>query len=287
MTIDDFVVFIICHEKPENIVTLNTLLRRNFTGHYKIVIDDEDKYFNEYIEKYGGDNICVFNKETVANTIDEMIVNPNRSAIVYARNACFNFAKNLGYKYFIELDEDFTDIRLRYEENTVLHGAVCENVDKIFLAVFEYFEKNPAIKSIALSQGGDFIGGSGSYNWRRQLNRKCMNSFFCSTDRPFSFDGVLNEDVTTYCTYGMRGDLFFTVAKASIEQLPTQSASNGITDLYRGMGTYYKSFFSVMSCPAFVKVSIMGDKYYRIHHKIAWENAVPKIISGRYKEENK
>lgn len=48
-------------------------------------------------------------------------------------------------------------------------------------------------------------------------------------------------------------------------------------------GTYNKSFYTIISSPSSVKISIMGDKHYRVHHKINWENTVPKIISDRFK----
>ena len=54
----------------------------------------------------------------------------------------------------------------------------------------------------------------------------------------------------------------------------------GWTEFYLEMGTYVKSFYSVMYNPSCVKVAEMGDKHKRIHHKVIWNNAVPKIISN-------
>ena len=83
---------------------------------------------------------------------------------------------------------------------------------------------------------------------------------------------------------GSRGYLFLTVQKASINQANTQHLSGGLTDIYLDLGTYIKSYYSVMSCPSAVKISIMGDTHYRIHHNVKWNNCVPKIISDRYKK---
>ena len=64
----------------------------------------------------------------------------------------------------------------------------------------------------------------------------------------------------------------------SIDQKDTQSNAGGLTDIYLEVGTYVKSFYSVMAAPSCVKVSVMGDTSSRIHHAVTWKNAVPKII---------
>lgn len=132
---------------------------------------------------------------------------------------------------------------------------------------------------------GDHIGGSERKAPR--LTRKCMNSFICSTDRPFRFFGRINEDVNTYATMGRRGDLFLTVMQAQVNQLSTQSNAGGMTDLYLDSGTYIKTFYSVMYCPSCVKVGKLGDPrspHFRIHHKINWHHLAPKILSFEHKK---
>ena len=69
-----------------------------------------------------------------------------------------------------------------------------------------------------------------------------------------------------------------------IDQPETQQVKGGMTDMYLGNGTYMKSFYTVLCCPSFCSVTMMGDRHYRIHHGIEWENAVPKIISDKYKK---
>ena len=113
-----------------------------------------------------------------------------------------------------------------------------------------------------------------------------MNTFLCSVDRPFKFLGRLNEDVTTYVYKGNRGDLFLTVTDLAITQLPTQSQKHGLTEAYLDSGTYVKSFFSVMYNPSCVKVSMMGEKHKRIHHKVSWKNAVPCIIEEKHRKQD-
>lgn len=57
-----------------------------------------------------------------------------------------------------------------------------------------------------------------------------------------------------------------------------------MTDTYNEGGTYLKSFYTVLANPSCVVVAPMGDKHIRFHHRINWNNAVPKIISDKYKK---
>ena len=128
-----------------------------------------------------------------------------------------------------------------------------------------------------MAQGGDFIGGKDSKNFRKGILRKAMNSFVCDTERPFKFVGRINEDVNTYVTLGSRGDLLFTICNVSLVQTRTQSSKGGMSDVYED-GTFLKSMYTVMMAPSCVCIKEMGGKNKRIHHHIDWEHAVPKII---------
>ena len=85
---------------------------------------------------------------------------------------------------------------------------------------------------------------------------------------------------------GSRGYLFFTIADIALNQLDTQQNSGGLTDAYLDLGTYVKSFYTVVGNPSCVKISDMGCNHRRIHHLIDWEHAVPKIISDIFRKED-
>lgn len=282
--LEKFVVFVISHENPYNIRTLKTIKAKGYTGNWLILIDDKDKYLDEYIKLYGKDKIAIYNKEEVALYTDEMNNFKDRKCILFARNACFDIAKKLGYQYFCELDEDYTDFRYRYEINGMLSSLHIENLTEIFNEMLKYLDSNKNITTIAFCQGGDLIGGTESRVWVKQLSRKAMNSFICDINRRFDFRGVLNDDVNTYCILGQQGQLFFTLACVQLDQEGSQQKQTGITEMYKATGTYQKSFYSVMLCPSFVRISMMGCGHPRIHHNIDWEHGVPKIISSKYKK---
>ena len=89
--------------------------------------------------------------------------------------------------------------------------------------------------------------------------------------------------MNTYVNLGSKGKLLFTVADMSLDQTQTQANSGGMTELYSATGTYTKTFFTIISNPSSVKVCTVGIRHPRIHHRINWETAVPKIISDKYK----
>jgi len=94
----------------------------------------------------------------------------------------------------------------------------------------------------------------------------------------------MNDDVNMYITNGSRGKLFGTIVQPRLEQAATQSQEGGLTDLYKETGTYTKSFYSVMYCPSAITIHPMGNVQKRLHHKVSWNNAVPKIIGEEFKK---
>lgn len=282
---DDFAVFILTHGRPEKIVTLNSLKAGNYTGKYYIVIDNEDDKEDEYRRLYG-DKVIQFDKLAISKTFDTADLSEDRRTIVYARNACFDIAKQIGVKYFLELDDDYTSFMYRYPDNGKLGYAAAKNLDALFEAMIEFLDVSGAL-AVAFAQGGDFIGGINSGTFQKGLLRKAMNTFFCDVEKPFEFVGRINEDVNTYTLLGNKGKLLFTITNANITQVQTQANAGGMTDVYLDSGTFLKSFYSVIFSPQAVKISTMGDKHMRIHHKVNWNACTPKILNEKYKKCNK
>lgn len=277
----DFVVFILTHGRPNNVLTKKTLDKCGYTGKTYLIIDNEDKTAEEYKSIFKEENVIVFDKKKYADLIDEGNNFDNRKVIVHARNACFDIAKELGYNYFLVLDDDY------YEINYTLLGykyKLIKKLDSVFALMFDFLIATSS-KTIAFAQTGDFIGGidngKGVYRFNK---RKCMNSFFCRTDKPFQFVGSINEDVNTYVTLGSRGELFLTIPSVAINQKDTQTNKGGMTDIYMLSGTYIKAFHTVMMHPSSVKVSMMNANHKRVHHSINWKATTPMIIREKYKK---
>lgn len=284
----NFVAFILSHGRADRVVTYDSLKKSGYTGRIVIVLDNEDPSAPEYISRFGSENVVIFDKAAIAETFDEGVPGDRRT-IVYARNACFDIARKLGYRYFIELDDDYTvfewrfDNRLRY----ITKDKAIRNLDAVFDIMLDFFKKIPA-KSIAMAQGGDYLGG-GACGEGKQLRtkRKAMNSFICDTERQFTFLGRINEDVNTYTRNTSTGDLFLQIQQVCLLQKQTQSNAGGMTEVYLDSGTYLKSFFTVMYQPSSVKVRTMGNEYVnqkRLHHRVNWMLTAPKILKEKFKK---
>lgn len=280
---DDFCIFILTNGRPDRVPTYRTFRNAGFTGKIYIVIDDEDKTASGYIDRFGSD-VLVFSKEEISKTFDEGDNFNDRRAIIYARNATFQLAEQVGCKYFMQLDDDYTRFSHRFDKQGFYCDKGIKDADAVIDALLRYYKSAPFM-SIAVGQGGDFIGGEhGGEAKSIHTKRKAMNTFICSTDRPFKFSGRINEDVNTYTALQRRGPLFLTLLGLSITQLTTQGKSGGMTEMYLETGTYMKSFYSIMYCPSSVKITIMGDTKKRIHHEVNWNTTAPKILHEKHRK---
>ena len=280
----DFCVIIPSYKRANNFDTLHTLERCNYTGDWYILLGTDDNTIDEYINKFGKEHILTFNKDDV--DVDLMDSFDDKRCVVFARNAIPGIVKNLGYKYFLVLDDDYTEIRYRWNKDGSLASRYCLDADELFEVMIDLLNSSDKITCVALAQTGDYIGGveGGFYLDNGNRIRKIMNSFFCDVDKPFKFYGRINEDVNAYVIEQQRGKVFLTVKEASINQRDTQQNSGGLTEIYLNLGTYIKSFYTVIGSPSAVKLNEMGVSHRRIHHSVKWTNAVPKIISERYKK---
>lgn len=90
--------------------------------------------------------------------------------------------------------------------------------------------------------------------------------------------------MNTYTSLGNRGGLMLTLFNVVIWQITTQQSSGGMTELYRSEGTFVKSFYTVMYGPSFTRLHQMGMNHMRLHHKIAWDHAVPCIVGEQWRK---
>lgn len=273
-----FAAFILTHGRPERVVTYATLRRAGYTGRIVLIVDDEDTAVSDYIAKYPGE-VEVFSKSEIAKEFDSADNFTDRRAIVYARNAAFKIAEDLGIEAFIQLDDDYGEFQYRWGDGEHYNRfATVKNLDRVFASAVQFLEKSPVL-SVAFAQTGDYIGGAGSNIAHSVLRRrKAMNSFVCLTKRRFYFHGRINEDVNTYTHGGSKGQIFLTIPQIAIVQGSTQQHQGGMTELYKAGGTYLKSFYSVLFQPSSVRIGAMGDPHLRIHHKVKWGQTVPMIL---------
>jgi hypothetical protein len=281
---DDFAVFILTHGRPHRQRTIANLGHSNYTGRLYFVIDDEDDTGDELREIYGADKVLMFSKDQIASTFDTGDLGTDRRTIVYARNAVWDLARQVGVRYFVQLDDDYTSFGYRMIGKKhgspwpSYHGWTIRNLDAVWEAMIEFVATTPTL-TLAMAQGGDVLGGAAGSMGKVRMKRKAMNSFVCDVEKPFTFLGRINEDVNTYVWGGRIGQLFFTYSPLQLTQVPTQQNEGGMSDTYRDTGTYIKSFFTVMYAPSCVEIRQMGDTNQRLHHHVNWNVAVPMIVS--------
>lgn len=281
---DKFAVLILSNGRPNNVITIPTLKKCGYSGDIFIICDNEDEMLSEYKKLYKKD-IVVFCKVDYEGKFDIMDNEKNNKCVVYARNATFDIAKKLDLDYFLVLDDDYNSFEFSFDDKLNFHPRPIKNLDNIFSLFIEYLKTATQIQTLAFGQGGDFIGGKENHSTRLvKPFRKAMNSFFCATNRPFQFVGRINEDTNTYVIEGSRGLVFFTIFQIKLEQATTQKNSGGLTEIYLELGTYIKSFYTVMLHPSSVHVATVGNIARRLHHKVKWQYTVPKILNEKHKK---
>jgi hypothetical protein len=251
--------------------------------------DDEDKQISKYKNLYGEDTVIVFKKQDAIDITDSGDNFKKRNSVVFARNWNFKIASDLGLTHFWQLDDDYT--RFDYSLNAEMQYTTSNNkigkLDDLLEAMMDFMDTTP-FHSIAFAQGGDFIGGEGctllSRMRKDEIYRKVMNSFLFRVDRPVQFMGRINEDVNMYVEWGRRGILFMTSPQLRLQQVVTQQNSGGLTEIYLDLGTYTKSFYTVMYAPSCVKISEVGTTDRRIHHQVMWKYAVPKVLDESHRK---
>lgn len=285
MTQHKFAAFILTHGRPDKQYTATLLRKSGYTGKIYYVVDDMDKTKDEYVTRYGSD-VILFSKKEARKYTDQGDNSEDHRSVVYARNFSTRYAKEIGLDFFLQLDDDYYRFSYRFNSNFdyCTRQEDIKSLDKTIEVMVKFLDATGAT-SVAMSQGGDFIGGEECKCAQNVLLlRKCMNFFVCSTKKPFDFMCKMNDDVTTYCSLGSRGNLFFTLNQISLNQKETQQNTGGMTEIYLDQGTYVKSFFSVMFNPSSVKVSVLRSNNQRIHHQVMRNNTVPKILAETHKK---
>ena len=286
---NDFCIFIISYQRANNVKTYKTLQKCNCKYPIFIVVSDDDTQINQYKKNFSENNLVIYSKREYIGKFDYMDNRIDKlSSAVFPRNAVFDIAKKLGYPFFLVLDDDYENFYYRYMQNNKLRAKILhKSLDKILYLYKETLKALPNIHSLAMSQAGDFISGNMTRAFSYRRLRKIMNVFFCATDRRFEFFGRLNEDVNVYTKLGNIGYLFLTIPEISIVQSITQHNEGGLTSSYLELGTYIKTFYTLLAMPSSVKIGIIQDTFSRIHHQINWKFTIPYILPDEVKKYKK
>lgn len=276
-----FAIFILSHGRAETITTYDAMRKNGYTGDMYVVIDNEDDQEIIYRKRFG-ENIIQFDKRDYIKKTDLGDLDNDRRVGVFARNFIQDKAREMGYKYHLQLDDDIHGITIRYRRNDRLLCHYVRHIDKIIEAILDYMDNAP-YTSLSFGLPAYSIGGMNNA-WKKQVIPKCMTTFFMRADQVHYFNMRMNDDITTSAINNMRGLMYYSIVPIQVEVDETQIKNGGMTEIYKDNGTYRKSFYTVMSLPSCSRVSSMGITDYRVHHEICWNNCVPKILSSKYKK---
>lgn len=149
-----------------------------YIGKIFIVVDDEDKIWNQYMVEFG-EQVLVFFKVDIVSCFDEVDNFCDCCLIFYVCNVCFDLVKLVGCKYFIQFDDDYYEFQFWVDCNYDQVYFLIRKLDVIFFEMLVYYELI-FVFFIVMLQGGDFFGDNGGYVlW---VKCKVMNSFICLVD---------------------------------------------------------------------------------------------------------
>lgn len=151
---DDFCAFILTHGRPDKVLTYRTLRRAGYTGKILSLLMMKIRHgISTWLNLV---NRCwCFPKPISPVVLTKPIISVT-AAQFYARNACFDLAKLVGCKYFIQLDDDYHEFQFRVDRNYDQAYFPIRKLDAILSEMLAYYESIPAL-SIAMSQGGIFL----------------------------------------------------------------------------------------------------------------------------------
>lgn len=276
---NNFAVFILSHGRADTMTTLSAILKAGYLGDYYIIVDDLDKQKDRYIEKYGAAHVIVFDKNAWMEKTDTITKTGENRSPVFARNACYEIAKNLGLDYFTEFDDDLHSFSFRYVENGKLKAAPISDLDSVFEMLVDFMEKSGAI-SVGLSSANGMIGGANG-KYKDGLLYSIHQAFICRTDKRIEFKGILNEDGIATEIYSNSGKMPFEVVCINQSSPVRSTNAGGLKELYEANDEYIRAFYSIIAAPWCLRIVKKKNGFITSRKS---ENAQPKILSERWRK---
>ena len=296
-----YCIFIISYKRAKicRDNTFNMLKSINCKASIYIVCSDDDPTIEEYYNIYGKENVLIFNKLDIQKRFNIDLCdcyygeNNRMQGTVWVRNACYELAEKLGFKYFLVLDDDYTSFNSRYimyetQKNKEVLNFFYDifkqiSFDEFSSCMFDIIDSQPFIACTGFAHIADYIGGVN--NFKKGLKFKVINVFFLTTEKRIRFVGRMNDDINTYLLNNNVGRLFLSLYDIFVQMLEVRKVKGGMLDLYKKFNSWMQGFYSVICSPSAVKLGMIGklDKNNnRIRHKLKHDRFTPKIINNVY-----
>ena len=267
-------ILIISHKRPQ-CITVKALKRAGYNGEWYIVADDMDD--TDYESLYEG-HVVRFCKKDYAKVVDTVDNFGRLTTPVFARNACFDIAKEKGFDCFGMFDDDLTDFGYRYLDNGKLKSKKVRNLTEIFELYCRYISES-GFACGGFVSAGRLIGGGSNPLVRTCFYYNPTNAYIINTHvEQFPFIGTLWED-SIYCylnnMIGKIAVAFMPIVMSM--KAPASMEDGGNKELYEAMGAYIAESYGNIVIPSFFRWN-RGCKGHR------FSSNLPKIISGRWKK---
>lgn len=244
-----FAMFILTNGRPNHQYTLE-FLRKSFKGDVFILCDNEDKTLEEYKNNYG-EQVLVFDKNEWVSKSDPMDNFQSKKTVLYARNAVFQIAKDMGYDYFAMVDDDVTGLSFRYEKDGKLIGKPVKDFDKVSSAILEAMD-NTGTDFFSFGLDKIYIGGLANGQYQKKIIDKVYCFVFCRTEQQHFYKGVMNEDEIHNILSMSVGTLVKTTTLIQIQTKPIgRDTVGGNAETYNENGyySYVRNFYPIIAFP--------------------------------------
>lgn len=267
-----FAIYIISHNRPE-CETYYKLRQMGFNGVIKIILDNTDKYIEQYIDKFK-DQLIIYNKNNIKIDLMDNFEGPKGIA-TYSREYCMQLAKEEGLDYVLMLDDDLKDIKYRYGKSG---SKKVEHLDDIFNACLEFMEN---IDILTFGTSNDYIGGkSEDYKIGRGTN-----AYLIKVNSNIHFKGRYSEDRITPVLYAQIGKIIIKILSLQfifdVWQPNKKAKQGGCNDIYKDENNYMMMFYPVISSPSNTISKNKNGQYIACTN---YRNVCPKILNERYKK---
>ena len=244
-----FAIFILTNGRPNNQYTLE-FLRKSFKGDVFLICDNEDKTLKEYQNNYG-EQVIVFDKNEWVSKSDPMDNFQSKNSVLYARNAVFEIAKDMGYEYFVMVDDDVTGLSFRYEKDGKLVGKPVKNFNKVSSVILETMD-NTGTDFFSFGMDKIYIGGSSNSQYQKKIIDKVYCFIFCRTEQQHFYKGIMNEDEINNILSMSVGKLAKSLTAIQIQYKPIgrdNIGGNAETYNENGYYSYIRNFYPIIAFP--------------------------------------
>lgn len=280
--LNDFAVFICTHGRPDVQITHDTLLGAGYTGKIIFVVDDEDNTVEALKANYPVIQVMQFNKQAMIDISPTVSFPPIRKTILYAKNACEAFAKELGLTSFVIADDDLTSFRYRYVDGDSIKSLrITRNFDAVLEAYNEFMLSNNMI-SLGFGIAQYYFNGvtcmtDNLWKWRIPYT-----FVFRNASKSLLWQSDYGEDIITSISYATAGEYAMCCPMVQQDTKPLATTAGGMAELHTVVSSFKLSEYGYLYHPTAEK-----PVYYKDHWmaSIKRDKAFPKLVSSIYRKE--